>query len=206
MIISIPILEQLNLYLFQLINAPVEVNPGILQIGTFFARDAIVLFPLMLFSNLFWRGKKTKKVVLVASLSMLFSIVINVAIEKIFMIYHLRPFMIPLGQHFLSHPANNSFPSNHMSLSCAISFSMIISRILRWQGIFLFVISIVIAWARIYMGVHFPLDMAGSLVVACISVVLSLRCSTLVGKIYTHVYERFYSFCSHFVRKNITKK
>ncbi|RLR17473.1 phosphatase PAP2 family protein, partial [Sodalis-like symbiont of Bactericera trigonica] len=69
---------------------------------------------------------------------------------------HPRPFMIPLMQNFLYHAANNSFLSDHMSLACAISFSLIARATLRRQGLVLFALSVMVAWSRVYMGVHFP--------------------------------------------------
>lgn len=203
MTIFTPELEQLNFHLFQLINAPAEASAGMLRVGTFFASDAVVLFPLVLIFNWFWREEQNKKEVIFSLLSMIFAMVINISIGIIWQ--HPRPFMIPLGHHFLYCAANNSFPSNHMSLACAISFSLIAGSILRWQGMLLFILSIIVAWARIYMGVHFPLDIAVSLGVACVSTALSLRCTTLVDRIYTYVYPRYYSLFAVGIRKGVFK-
>lgn len=78
-----PALEQLNVYLFQLINAPAAVSAGMLRVGTFFASDAVALFPLVLLFNWFWRGEAQKKVVLYALFSMLLALVINIAISMV---------------------------------------------------------------------------------------------------------------------------
>ncbi|CAK8737451.1 hypothetical protein SODG_001174 [Sodalis praecaptivus] len=56
-----PALEHLNVYLFQLINAPAAVSAGMLRVGTFFASDAVALFPLVLLFNWFWRGEAQKR-------------------------------------------------------------------------------------------------------------------------------------------------
>lgn len=198
-----PAIEQLNFHLFQLINAPTESSVGMLRMGTFFASDAVALFPLVLLFNWFWRGEEYKKAVLFSLLSMFFALVINIAIGMIWQ--HPRPFMIPLGQHFLHCAANNSFPSDHMSLACAMSFSLIAGSIPRWQGIMLFVLSIIVAWARVYMGVHFPLDIAVSLGVAYVSAALSLRCATLVERIYAYVHPRYHSLFAASIRKGVFK-
>ncbi|MCR3755678.1 MAG: undecaprenyl pyrophosphate phosphatase [Sodalis sp. Psp] len=203
MTILIPEFEQLNFHMFQLINAPTEVSVVMLRVGIFFANDAVALFPLVLLFNWFWQGEENKKTVLFALINMLFALAINVAISMIWQ--HPRPFMIPLGQHLLYCASNNSFPSNHMSLACAISFSLIASSVLRWQGMLLFVLSVLVAWARIYVGVHFPLDMMVSLGVACVSTALSLRCANLADRIYAYVYPRYYALFAVGIRRGVFK-
>lgn len=113
--------------------------------------------------------------------------------------------MIPLGQHFLYHAANNSFPSDHMSLACAISFSLITRGTLRRQGLALFALSVMVAWARVYMGVHFPLDMAASLGVALARAALSLRCATSVDTVYAYIYPRYHALFAAGIRKGMIK-
>ncbi|WP_148203556.1 hypothetical protein [Sodalis glossinidius] len=56
-----PALEKLNVYLFQLINAPAAISAGMLRVGMFFASDAVALFPLVLLFDWFWRGEEQKK-------------------------------------------------------------------------------------------------------------------------------------------------
>ncbi|UVK79047.1 MAG: undecaprenyl pyrophosphate phosphatase [Sodalis sp. Ffu] len=182
MTIFSPLLEYFNLSLFQLINAPAGISVGMLELGIFFARDAVAFFPLVLILNWFFCNIETKKVVLHAILSMLMALAINVVIGSFWQ--HPRPFMMPYGHTFLDHSANNSFPSDHMSLVSAISFSLIVSGILCLQGMVLFVLSLMIAWGRIYLGVHFPLDMLASLMVAAISTTASQRCNKLVDKVF----------------------
>ncbi|CAJ0990983.1 undecaprenyl-diphosphatase [Sodalis praecaptivus] len=198
-----PALEHLNVYLFQLINAPAAVSAGMLRVGTFFASDAVALFPLVLLFNWFWRGEAQKKAVLYALFSMLLALVINITLGMVWQ--HPRPFMIPLGQHFLYHAANNSFPSDHMSLACAISFSLIGGGTLRRQGLALFAVSVLVAWARVFMGVHFPLDMAASLGVALVSAGLSLRSVTAVNAVYAYVYPRYHALFAAGIRKGVIK-
>lgn len=198
-----PALEQLNIYLFQLINAPPVVSAGMLQLGTFFASKVIVLFPLMLIFNWFWRREAQKKAVLYALYSMILALALNIIISILWQ--HPRPFMILHGQHFLYHKANNSFPSNHMSLACAISFSLIAHKTLRSQGLILCAVSVMVAWARMYMGVHFPLDMAASLGVALVSAALSLRCVKLVNAVYACIYRLYHVFFAASIRKGVIK-
>lgn len=45
----------------------------------------------------------------------------------------------------------------------------------RWAGLLLAVLGLPVAWARIYLGVHFPLDMLGAAIAAALSAWLCLR-------------------------------
>jgi undecaprenyl-diphosphatase len=47
----------------------------------------------------------------------------------------------------------------------------------RWRltGVALALLALPVAWARIYLGVHFPLDMAGAVVVASLAAWLARR-------------------------------
>lgn len=195
--------EKFNIDLFELINAPVAISSAMLRVGTFFARDVVMLFPLVLLFNWCWRGEAQKKVVLYALLSMILALTINITIGMCWQ--HPRPFMIPRGQNFLYHADSNSFPSDHMSLVCAISFSLIASGPLRRHGLALFAISVMIAWGRVYMGVHFPLDMGAALGTALISVLLSLRCEKLVNNVYAYIYPLYTAVFAVFIRKGLIR-
>lgn len=56
---------------------------------------------------------------------------------------------------------------------------------LRRAGIALALFGLPIAWSRIYLGVHFPLDMVGAIAVAAFSAALTLhRARWYLGPIY----------------------
>ncbi|UDG79941.1 undecaprenyl-diphosphatase [Candidatus Steffania adelgidicola] len=196
-------LEKLNIDLFQLINAPDEISTTMLLVGIFFANDAVILFPIVLLFNWFWGEELQKKAVLYALLSMILGLVINIVIGMIW--EHPRPFMIPIGHNLLYHKANNSFPSDHMSLACAISFSLIGNGTLRRAGLGLLVLSMMISWARVYIGVHFPLDMAASIGVALVSVGLTLRRAASIDALYAYLYPRYCSLFIASIRKGVIK-
>ena len=77
--------------------------------------------------------------------------------------------MIGLGHTLIQHAPDSSFPSDHLSLLWAVSFTFLIRGHLRILGFALAVMGLLMAWARIYLGVHFPLDILGSMIVAAIA-------------------------------------
>jgi undecaprenyl-diphosphatase len=82
---------------------------------------------------------------------------------------HPRPFMLGLGQMRMGHAPTPSFPSHHLTAWWAVAFSLCGYRSTRVWGIGLALLGLPMAWARIYMGVHFPLDMLGAAGLAAIS-------------------------------------
>src|SRR3990170_1717836 len=56
-------------------------------------------------------------------------------------------------------PTTYSFPSNH-AVNC-FSAAMMVSFFYKKIGIFLFLIAILVAISRVYVGVHYPFDTVG---------------------------------------------
>jgi undecaprenyl-diphosphatase len=53
-------------------------------------------------------------------------------------------------------PGSSSFPSGHASTSFACAY--VISRLAPRLTVFVFVLAALIAFSRVYVGVHYPLD------------------------------------------------
>ena len=87
--------------------------------------------------------------------------------------YHPRPFVIDIGHTYLAHEANASFPSNHSSLLFAIAFGLLLTRGMRVYGLIILTLACIVGWARVYVGVHFPLDILGAILLA---LVINLVC------------------------------
>jgi undecaprenyl-diphosphatase len=76
-----------------------------------------------------------------------------------------RPFVLGIGNLWIAHGGSSSFPSTHASVACA--FGMLAwwhapHPAARWLAPAL---AGLVAWSRIAVGVHFPLDVAAGLVV-----------------------------------------
>ncbi len=80
--------------------------------------------------------------------------------------YHPRPFEIGLGRQLLDHVAEASFPSDHATLLFSLAIPMLCRVETRRWGCGTLLLGFAVAWSRIYLGVHFPLDMLGALGVA----------------------------------------
>ena len=155
--------SELNLSLFSWINASPEANNTSIHFAIFIAND--LLYCMILLFAWFWlRGNyDTKKQILKAFIFTSIAILISQCISHAY--YHPRPFVMEVGRTLIYHAPNGSFPSDHMLIFSSIAFSYLFS-VQRKLGIFLLGMAWLVAWSRVYLGVHFPLDMLGAFLLA----------------------------------------
>ena len=156
-------LSELNLSLFSWINASPEASNASIHFAIFIAND--LLYCMILLFAWFWlRGNyDTKKQILKAFIFTSIAILISQCISHVY--YHPRPFVMEVGRTLIYHAPNGSFPSDHMLIFSSIAFSYLFSA-QRKLGVFLLVMAWLVAWSRVYLGVHFPLDMLGAFLLA----------------------------------------
>ena len=156
-------LSELNLSLFSWINASPEASNTSIHFAIFIAND--LLYCMILLFAWFWlRGNyDTKKQILKAFIFTSIAILISQCISHVY--YHPRPFVMDVGRTLIYHAPNGSFPSDHMLIFSSIAFSYLFSA-QRKLGISLLVMAWLVAWSRVYLGVHFPLDMLGAFLLA----------------------------------------
>ena len=82
--------------------------------------------------------------------------------------YDPRPFVEGHFKPLIEHDAENGFPSDHtLLLSC---IAAVISVFSKRTGVALWLIAILVGIARVYVGVHHPLDIITSI---CITVLVT---------------------------------
>jgi undecaprenyl-diphosphatase len=75
---------------------------------------------------------------------------------------HPRPFMMGLGHTFIPHATDSSFPSDHATVFAAIGLTFVFANIRSVAGWATLLLGVCVAWAPIFLGVHFPFDMVGA--------------------------------------------
>ncbi len=113
--------------------------------------------------------------------------------------------MMPLGHTWISHPADNGFPSDHGLVMFSAAFALLSLR-LRSLGLFVLLASLPVAWSRIFLGVHFPLDMVGAAAVAVVAVWVSKGVWQAFGpamvRICEAISQRMFSGCRPVLRRS----
>ncbi|MGB6009525.1 undecaprenyl-diphosphatase [Castellaniella sp.] len=168
-------MNSVNDALFIWLNAPAHPGAWTVSLAAFLASDLIWAVPLLMVAAWLRGGNHTRKAMVVAATAGLLGLLLNQCIGLVY--WHPRPFMVPIGHTLISHAPDSSFPSDHLTLWWAVALSLWSQKYFR-LGAVLSLAGLPIAWARIYLGVHFPLDMAGAAIVAIASAWLSLHAAT----------------------------
>lgn len=169
-------METINQSIFLWLNAPAHPDSLVLALAIFFANWLVWLMPALLVIGWLRGCQRTRKIMIMAAMAMLAGLLINQIISLLWS--HPRPFMIGLGHTYIYHDAETSFPSDHLTLWWAAALSILLQPDAKKLGLVLTLLGLPIAWARIYLGVHFPIDMLGAAIVALFCAWLALRIQT----------------------------
>lgn len=158
--------EHINLILFSILNAHAGLAGWQLSGAKFAAEWLIFLVPTALV--LLWAGGAgpRREVALRAFLAALCALGVNALIGQLW--YSPRPFVAEVGHTFLLHAPDSSFPSDHATSIFSVALVLAFSSVppARNLGLLLLPLSLVVAWSRVYLGVHWPKDMFGAFLVA----------------------------------------
>jgi len=99
-----------------------------------------------------------------AALSAPLGLLVNAILGRVW--YHPRPFVDHPRETVLlvRHAADNSFPSDHATVAFAIAFSVLAFH--RRLGLAFLAAAIAVAVVRVLVGVHYPVDVGASALVA----------------------------------------
>ncbi|KWA30261.1 PA-phosphatase [Burkholderia multivorans] len=181
--------EAFNQALFLMINATPVTPPWLIRLAIMVADDLIYLIPVLL-TGMWLSGSEAQRNLAIRGCAVaLIALGANQLIGLAWQ--HPRPFMLGLGHTFIAHAPDSSFPSDHATVFASIALTLLAGGVRRLGGLTLLA-GVAVAWARIFLGVHFPLDMLGAAMVACAAYVLSEPLWRLAGSAVTHVIVRVY--------------
>ncbi|HGA0509820.1 TPA: undecaprenyl-diphosphatase [Bacillus pacificus] len=162
--------SQFNIDIFRAINDLGKqysfLNPAIV----FLAEYMVYIFALIILAYWFTGSRKSRMMVIQAMVAFVIAEVIGKIAGKFHLNY--QPFaVLPDVNKLVDHAVDNSFPSDHTILFFSICFSFWIVR--KKTGWLWLILALCIAISRIWVGVHYPFDVAVGALIGCISAVIS---------------------------------
>lgn len=157
-------LESFNQSLFLLINADPATPVWQIHAAMLVANKLILAVPGAMAAVWLWGGEPQRSLMLKALASIAVALFASYLFGALWP--HPRPFSIGLGHAYFPHKVTSSFPSNHTIIIATFAFALILDR--RWAGWggLALAAAAVVGASRVYLGVHFPLDILGGLALA----------------------------------------
>lgn len=155
----------MNEQIFLAINGLANKSHFLDSLGIFFAEYFLYIFALIIV--ILWFAKPWRIYAYQALASAIISRLIIVEIIKRFA-NHPRPYEIVSGikQLLVDTETGNSFPSGHTVIFFSFAFAFYGTK-LFWPFVFLAALGSI---SRVFVGVHFPADVAASVIIAALTV------------------------------------
>ncbi len=158
-------MEDINQNLFLKLNSFVGINHWIDSFGILCAEYMPILFILVEIYLFFFLKKKN--IAIFAFMSMVLALGINQVVGLLY--FHNRPFIDGLGHTILSHVPENSFPSDHTTFMFSIAIYLYIKLENKIIGESLLILSLIGGLSRVFVGIHYPFDILGSIFISLIT-------------------------------------
>lgn len=155
-----------NQQLFLLINAAAAPNEWLVRCAIVLAKSPAVVVPAVLVVLWVWGQPDRRGGLLSVTAATCIALGINAVVGWLY--FEPRPFMIGIGHTLLRHAPDNSFPSDHATFVWALGMGLIMAGTARRWGALVCLYGVGVAWSRVYLGVHFPIDMIASVPIALV--------------------------------------
>lgn len=154
---------------FKGINDLTRSTPWLHAPARLYAEYGVVLFGVILLLSWWFARREGNLAKVAASLwapvGMMIAIGINQFLVAAFS--ESRPFtVLPHAMTLMSHSADPGFPSDHAVMAGAVAAGVLLVH--RRLGLVTTVLALLIAFARVYVGVHWPLDVIAGLIVGAL--------------------------------------
>lgn len=161
-----------NFGLFLLIFSTSNKNEFLDFLMIFGAEYLIYAAFILIFVLAIKGSVKEKKALILATLSIPI-VVVLIKIIHLFL-FEPRPFITHDISPLISYTREDaSFPSRHTALMFTLAFSYFFYQS-KWKFYF-FIMALWVGLSRIYVGVHYPLDIIGGIITALISVFIAWK-------------------------------
>ncbi|MGZ7149220.1 undecaprenyl-diphosphatase [Bacillus sp. BC08] len=162
--------SQFNIDIFRAINDLGKQYSFLNSAMIFLAEYMVYIFALIVLAYWFTRPRKNKMMVIQAMVAFVIAEVIGKIAGKFHLNY--QPFaVLPDVNKLVDHTVDNSFPSDHAILFFSICFSFWLVR--NKAGWLWLILAFCVGISRIWVGVHYPFDVAIGALIGCVSALFS---------------------------------
>lgn len=132
-----------------------------------FGAEYLYLVSVLLFLFVVYKlpSNERKRFVLLSFLAFALAFVIAIIARNFF--FNPRPFVVDNFKPLVPHEADNGFPSDHSLLVGAIASVVLVYK--RQIGLVLAILALAVGISRVLAGVHHPIDILGSFIIAALS-------------------------------------
>lgn len=181
---------ELNQKLFLLLNASAQPPDWLVNGVAALASSPVVIAPLLVVALWIW-GKPSGRGALIAIAGAVIAAQgVNLTLGLLW--FDPRPFMVPLGHTLVAHVADNGFPSDHATLVWTLGAGLWLTGAAPRLGLVTCLFGVMVAWSRIWLGIHFPEDMTMSAVVGAVMGFCARAVTPVVSRTLLPVADRLY--------------
>jgi len=191
-----------NTALFLSLNAAGKPGPVLQSLVVAIAGIPVLLAPVLLTCLWVWGPSARRAALIAAGAGVFAGQGINLLLGLVW--FDPRPFMAGIGHTWLDHVADNGFPSDHATLAWSLGLGLALTGASRRWGAAACLAGLAAGWARVYLGVHFPVDVlasvpAGLLAAGFASTLLPLIRRWVAPPV-ERAYDRALRFLPHWIR------
>lgn len=168
----------INIDLFYFINDGLKnplfdfAMPFVTELGSFVAMLAVCLIVILL--SIIYKKPFIKRIALLCLFSLLLADGIALILKSI--VLEPRPFVFLDNVHLLVVEDDpSSFPSGHTTSTFAVLSVLVFKFRHEFWSVVLILFGIVVGFSRIYVGVHYPLDVLAGCVIGVLSAYFTYR-------------------------------
>lgn len=167
-----PLINPFDIRVYHAINGLAGHNHILDDIMIVFAKYAVEIYAIIFVVAWFTLPKKDIKnrhALVVAGFSGILALLINVVISHVW--FRPRPFtVLPHGTYteLVPHSNDASFPSDHTSGSFGFAAASW-GKNQKWISYSFTILAVIVMFARVYVGVHYPTDVLAGMIVGVIA-------------------------------------
>lgn len=162
-----------------MINGWAGKNPPLDHIMIFCAKYLVyIIFVAVAVFVVYWLYKRQWRTVAYFFLSLVVTFIL-LKLAGLLNLDH-RPFMDHHLTQLVAHASGKSFPSDHTTVTAGIAFALLFFTKFKKTGLLILLAAFVIGFARIFVGIHYPLDILGGLVTGLLGGAVTFGITRLV--------------------------